>query len=95
MLLLAAVLMAGCKKESDSENTETTETVGYKNPNLAQDTPLSENFLSEFQSVYQLYPNVDGSYQKASPNTKQDVVDDMDAASSGTTMEEGRSGGEI
>ena len=72
MLLIAAVLMAGCKKETEPENNgnngnnvnnnETTETVGHKNPNSAQDTPLSEHFLEEFESIYQLYSNSDGSF---------------------------------
>lgn len=56
MLLIAAVLMAGCKKENNSS------TSGNSNPNPAQDTPLSENMFAEFQSVYQLYPNHDGSF---------------------------------
>lgn len=62
MLLLAVVLMAGCKKDENNGNNENTETVGHKNPNPAQDTPLSEHFLPEFESVYQLYPNSDGSF---------------------------------
>ena len=41
MLLLAVVLMAGCKKDENDGNNENTETVGHKNPNPAQDTPLS------------------------------------------------------
>lgn len=56
MLLLAAVLMAGCKKENSTASN------GQSNPNPSQDTPLSENFLAEFESIYQLYPNVDGSF---------------------------------
>lgn len=62
MLLIAAVLMAGCKKDENDGNNENTETVGHKNPNPAQDTPLSEHFLEEFESIYQLYPNPDGSF---------------------------------
>lgn len=56
MLLLAAVLMAGCKKENSAASN------GQSNPNPSQDTPLSENFLAEFESIYQLYPNADGSF---------------------------------
>lgn len=62
MLLFAAVLMAGCKKDENDGNNENTVTVGHKNPNPAQDTPLSEHFLSEFESINQLYPNPDGSF---------------------------------
>ena len=62
MLLLVVVLMAGCKKDENNGNNENTETVGHKNPNPAQDTPLSEHFLAEFESIYQLYPNPDGSF---------------------------------
>lgn len=68
MLLIATMFMMGCKKETELENNgnngsnENTETVGHKNPNPAQDTPLSENFFSEFEAIYQLYPNSDGSF---------------------------------
>lgn len=62
MLLLVVVLMVGCKKDENNGNNENTETVGHKNPNPAQDTPLSEHFLAEFESIYQLYPNPDGSF---------------------------------
>lgn len=59
MLLLAAALMAGCKKESDPENTDA---VGHKNPIQAQDTAACENYLAEFETLYQVHPNADGSF---------------------------------
>ena len=63
MLLIAAVLMAGCKKETETENAENTgtETVDPQNPNPAQDTALNENMFSEYESIYRLYPNYDGT----------------------------------
>ena len=84
MLLLAAVLMAGCKKETESESNSNeggdtpTSTVGHVNPNPAQNTPLSENFLSEFQSVYQLYPNADGSFYALAQGEHTDYLLHLD-----------------
>ena len=85
MLLIAAVLMAGCKKETEPENNgnsdnnnENTETVGHKNPNPAQDTPLSETVLSEFKSVYQLCPNADGSFYALAMGQNTDYLVKLD-----------------
>ena len=55
MLLLATLLMVGCKKDKNSST-------GNQNPNPAKDTPLSENLFSEFETIYQLYPKPDGSF---------------------------------
>ena len=71
MFLLAAVLMAGCKKENSS-------TSGNSNPNPAQDTPLSEHFLSEFLGIYQLYPNPDGSFYALSGGEYTDYLLKLD-----------------
>lgn len=72
MLLIAAVLMAGCKKENNSS------TSGNSNPNPSQDTPLSEHFLSELESLYQLYPNLDGSFTALAAGESTDYLLKLD-----------------
>lgn len=86
MLLLAAALMVGCKKETENNgNNETTETVGHKNPNPAQDTPLSENFFPEFESIYQLHLNTDGTFYALAGGEHTDFL--LKLSSNGSVMD--------
>lgn len=71
LFLIATVLIVGCKKET--ENTS-----GNSNPNPAQDTPLSEHFLPEFKSIYQLYPNSDGSFYALAGGEDADYLVKLD-----------------
>ena len=74
MLLLAAVLVMGCKKEAETENTDDSSTVSQKNPNPAQDTPLAEHFLPEFKDLFGLLPNLDGSFYAVAEGEHTDYL---------------------
>ena len=65
LLLAAAALVSGCKKEPEPDPNGTPnggDDIEQTTPNPAQDTPLWENVFPEFKSIYQLSPNSDGSF---------------------------------
>lgn len=79
VMLLAAMLLAGCVKEVEpTPESESNDTVGHFNPYAAEDTPLSEHFLPEFEFVFRLHPNLDGTFYALADGEKGDFLLKLD-----------------
>lgn len=94
LLLSLALVFVACKKEPEpdpqGEPGSVTDSVGHYNPEPAQNTPMYVNFLPEFNSVYQLSPNADGTFFALADGNETDYLLKLDGT--GTVLEKKRLG---